>query len=167
VISQRDTLALGNTYGPFRSAMEIAPHGSAHSSFDGPINSVPTAAKDPLFFLLHANVDRLWAMWQWRKGRTDPSSSDTYTVEGGRRREPNDLGHKLGDTMWPWNGAVGDGTAANPRPTFPPPRPAFPQSPLHGAPGPTPTIGQMIDWQARHGGEPLGFDYDDVGFELQ
>jgi len=32
--------------------MEFNPHGNAHTSFDGSIASIPTAAKDPLFFLL-------------------------------------------------------------------------------------------------------------------
>ena len=46
--------------------MEFNPHGSAHTSFIlGFINDVGTAARDPLFFMLHANVDRLWAKWQW------------------------------------------------------------------------------------------------------
>jgi hypothetical protein len=32
--------------------------------FGGSIRDPTTAAKDPLFFLLHCNVDRLWAKWQ-------------------------------------------------------------------------------------------------------
>lgn len=81
VISQTATLALGNQYASFRR-MERAPHGPAHTSFQGPINSVPTAAKDPLFFLLHANVDRLWAFWQWLNRRTDTHDAATYSLSG-------------------------------------------------------------------------------------
>ena len=55
--------------------MEIDPHGSAHTSFDGPINLVPTAVRDPLFFMLHANVDRLWAKWQWVFHRANPTDA--------------------------------------------------------------------------------------------
>src|SRR5262249_51647375 len=72
VLSERQTLALGRQYAVFRE-MEADPHGSAHTSFGGFISSIPTAAKDPLFFLLHANVDRLWAKWQRRFGRFDPA----------------------------------------------------------------------------------------------
>src|SRR6476646_10850072 len=50
VISQKRTMDLGDRYARFR-AMEGAPHGAAHGSFDGPISQVPMAAKDPLFFL--------------------------------------------------------------------------------------------------------------------
>jgi tyrosinase len=159
VISQKDTLALGNVYADFRK-LEGAPHGAAHVSFQGPINSVPTAAKDPLFFLLHANVDRLWAFWQWLHHLHDPNAREAYSLAG-RQRTPNDIGHKLADTMWPWNGAT-----TPPRPTFAPPRGPFPRSPIVGRPGPMPTIANMIDYQGVIGGGALGFDYDDVPFEL-
>jgi hypothetical protein len=54
---------IGTQFARFRR-MEGAPHGFAHTSFDGPVNNPPTAPKDPLFFLLHVNVDRLWAFWE-------------------------------------------------------------------------------------------------------
>jgi tyrosinase len=159
VISQKATMALGKQYAAFRG-LENAPHGFAHVSFDGPINTVPTAAKDPLFFLLHANVDRLWAFWQWLNKRTDTSDAATYSLSG-RTRPPGDIGHNLGDTMWPWNGS-----RTPPRPTFPPPRGPFPASAIFGRPGPQPKVQDMIDYQSVHGAGALGFDYDDVPFEL-
>ncbi|WP_231748447.1 tyrosinase family protein [Burkholderia sp. ABCPW 14] len=159
VIDQAATLARGGLYPNFRR-LEGAPHGSAHTSFDGPISSVPTAAKDPLFFLLHANVDRLWAFWQWLNRRTDPSDPATYALTGPVRK-PNNIGHRLNDTMWPWNGST-----KPPRPTYAPPRGPFPPSPITSRPGGQPTVKDMIDYQGVHGTEPLGFDYDDVPFEL-
>ena len=63
VITEAKTLALGVQYPAFRT-MEGNPHGRTHLSFGGSISSISTAAKDPLFFLLHCNVDRLWAKWQ-------------------------------------------------------------------------------------------------------
>ena len=39
-------------------------HGSVHVRTGGDMDSVPTAAYDPLFYLHHANCDRLWAGWQ-------------------------------------------------------------------------------------------------------
>ena len=160
VISQQDTLALGADYANFRQ-YEIAPHGCAHTSFNGPINSVPTAAKDPLFFLLHANVDRLWAFWQWLNHRHDATNDPQAYSLAGPQREPDDIGHKLADTMWPWNGDTNP-----PRPTFPPPRGQFPNSPVVGQPPSIPAIRDMIDYQGVYGGGALGFDYDDVPFEL-
>lgn len=161
VISQNDTIALGTEYADFRS-LEFAPHGNAHVSFRGPISSVPTAARDPLFFLLHANVDRLWAFWQWLNHRTDPADAATYSLGGSLAGpRPGLIGHNLDDTMWPWNGS-----RTPPRPTFPPPRGAFSKSPLGDRPGPQPKVRDMIDYQGIGGGEALGFDYDDVPFEL-
>jgi hypothetical protein len=39
-------------------------HGAVHGRTGGDMGSVPTAAYDPIFYLHHANVDRLWASWQ-------------------------------------------------------------------------------------------------------
>lgn len=40
------------------------PHGSVHGRMGGDMCCVPTASYDPIFFLHHANVDRIWARWQ-------------------------------------------------------------------------------------------------------
>lgn len=152
VISEEDTLRLSDAYEGF-VGLEGAPHGYAHTSFRGPVSSVPTAAKDPLFFLLHANVDRLWAKWQWFYQRHRADAPEAYK---GKAR----AGHRLDDTMWPWNGDT-----RPPRPTFPPPGGGFADSPITAAPGTMPTVRSMIDYQAVTGGEALGFDYDDVPFE--
>ena len=71
--TEAQTLALGTRYLQFRGPMEGNPHGSAHTSFDGLISSTTTAPRDPLFFLLHCNVDRLWAKWQRVNSRFDPA----------------------------------------------------------------------------------------------
>ena len=68
---EAQTLALGTQYPAFRT-MEGNPHGSAHTSFGGSI-SRSRPPRDPLFFLLHCNVDRLWAKWQRQNGRFDPA----------------------------------------------------------------------------------------------
>lgn len=159
LIDQTSTLALGSVYGQFR-AMEGTPHGAAHVSFGGPISAVPTAAKDPLFFMLHSNVDRLWALWQWIEDRTNPSDPSSY--EGSDRD-----GRRVGDTMWPWNNVTGNLTPQNPRPPFAP-RGQFglTSSPAAMAPGTTPTVGSMVDSQGHQATtSQLGFGYDDVPFE--
>ncbi|MEO8071383.1 MAG: tyrosinase family protein, partial [Acidobacteriota bacterium] len=78
LLNQAATLALGATYPGF-STLEGSPHGAAHVSFNGWISSIPTAPKDPLFFMLHSNVDRLWALWQWINRRTNADLPATYT----------------------------------------------------------------------------------------
>ena len=155
MVSEAATLALGgtnNTYANFRS-MEGTPHGRAHTGFRGSVSSIPTAARDPLFFLIHCNTDRLWAKWQWLHGRTSPTDPSAYATPS-----PNRIGHALNDTMWPWNGVT---TA--PRPPIAPGG-AFEGSPVTSLPGASPTVRSMIDAQAVAASAPLGFAYDDVPF---
>jgi hypothetical protein len=78
-LTEAQTIALGNQFADFRD-MEGNPHGFAHTSFGGSISSVPTAVKDPLFFLLHANVDRLWAKCSATTERSPPGLASRATV---------------------------------------------------------------------------------------
>ncbi len=159
LIDEAGTLALGDAYRDFRS-MEGTPHGAAHVSFGGSIGSIPTAVKDPLFFMLHSNVDRLWALWQWMENRFDTPNTDTY-IEGTRD------GRRLADTLWPWNNVTGTLTPGNPRPPFAPRGGTGLQpSPVVAAPGAQPVLSSMIDAFGHIQPDAnLGFGYDDVPFE--
>ncbi|HEX3580995.1 MAG TPA: tyrosinase family protein [Thermoanaerobaculia bacterium] len=56
-----------------QSGCEGTPHGAVHVSIGGWMGSVPTAAQDPIFYLHHANIDRLWNAWlKQGGGRTNP-----------------------------------------------------------------------------------------------
>ena len=94
LLTEQQTINLGGpaataSYANF-GALEGNPHGSAHVSFTGFIRSLPIAARDPLFFLLHCNVDRLWAKWQWIRKRTSSGQLTRFrsTVSGPRRASP-------------------------------------------------------------------------------
>lgn len=156
LLTEVQTLALGgagNTFRLFRR-MEGNPHGSAHVSFNGSIDTPATAPKDPLFFLLHCNVDRLWAKWQQKFSRVDPTVAASFDTIA-----TSLPGHKLPDTMWPWNGVTGG--------TRPPTAPGGPMSasPSVSAPGPQPRVQDMLDYQgAISAVSTLGFDYDDAPF---
>ena len=95
--------------------MEGDPHGAAHVSFEGQIADIGRAPADPLFFLLHANVDRLWAKWQWLQDRAEADDGRTYHKQGfgpnnpdPRRANADRIGNYLDDALWPWCGLVGD-----------------------------------------------------------
>lgn len=158
LLTEAQTLVLGNPgaqYKFFRN-LEGNPHGSAHVSFGGSISSIATAAKDPLFFLLHCNVDRLWAKWQRQNSRFNPALAASYDSNP---NPPNPIGHNLTDTMWPWNGITG--------PPRPPTAPggALASSPCVSAPGPTPRVQSSLDYQGSVNAlSREGFDYDDVRF---
>jgi len=100
-------LAAGNglpeaeQYHAVREAIEDA-HNSAHGYF-GPGSNIAAAHasfEDPFVFLLHSNVDRLWAKWQREPGqvwRLDPAR-----VYGNEGTDPRIL-----ENLQPWAGGTG------------------------------------------------------------
>ena len=43
--------------------IEVVPHGSVHNSVGVNMSQLNTAPSDPIFWLHHANIDRLWQVW--------------------------------------------------------------------------------------------------------
>ncbi|MEA3065371.1 MAG: tyrosinase [Sphingomonadales bacterium] len=57
-------------------ACEATPHNNIHSAVGGFMWSFNTAGLDPLFWLHHCNIDRLWEVWRARSTSTgDPTES--------------------------------------------------------------------------------------------
>ncbi len=52
-------------------ALEGSPHNIIHMDVGGLMGNPATAAMDPVFWLHHANIDRLWEEWI-RRGRANP-----------------------------------------------------------------------------------------------
>lgn len=97
-----DASLLSNpTFALFADDNEQVPnHNSAHGYVGGGgnLNFPSTAAEDPFFFLLHGNVDRLWAQWQ-----RDPamlSRLESATTYGNQSGNAN-----LNLSMGPWDGS--------------------------------------------------------------
>ncbi len=95
-------VALGRR-GELFARTEGTPHGAAHSSFNGYITSVPIAPRDPLFFLLHANVDRLWAKWQFVFGRDVISENESYPYQHAGDANSWKI---VNAKQWPWDGGL-------------------------------------------------------------
>lgn len=96
--------AMGN-YSTVSRAIEGAPnHDCAHgyiggyTASAGQISSLATAAQDPFFFMLHANVDRQWANWQ--RQNANPDRLDPVSVYG-----TDSSNARIDATMNPWNGS--------------------------------------------------------------
>jgi tyrosinase len=168
---EADTLA-PETYADFVE-YEGDPHGSAHVwvGGNGWMGSVPTAVRDPLFFLLHCNVDRLWAKWQWLHNRFGDAEADytpAGTFPGVRSQDVAHKGHYRDDTMWPWNGETGRDPGGDSNGTRPATAPggSFPTLALfHLGPPERPTPGDIIDYLGRANPEKgLGYCYDDTPF---
>ncbi len=96
----------GDNAGTF-GGLEIQPHGIIHTAVGGPITgggpepdlldlglmtNPDTAALDPIFWLHHANIDRLWTVWSRQAKRpTDPADAfqnptDADWLDGPRDR---------------------------------------------------------------------------------
>ena len=91
----------------FRPGLE-GPHGTVHIRIGGHMGSM-TSPNDPIFFLHHANVDRLWAKWQ-----ISHPGSENYNP-----RERGEYGHKLDEQMWPWDGGESGTNIDDVRPLLP------------------------------------------------
>jgi Common central domain of tyrosinase len=60
-------------YADPHSVFENTPHDTVHGSMGGFMGGFNFAARDPIFWLHHANIDRLWKRWRDQGGgRTDP-----------------------------------------------------------------------------------------------
>jgi tyrosinase len=68
----------------FNMALDFGLHGTVHVRTGNGQNmgSVPFAAGDPIFWLHHSNIDRLWASWT-AAGRTSPALDVTFPFADG------------------------------------------------------------------------------------
>lgn len=103
-----DSAILGTgAYQLFAPALESCPnHDCAHGYIGGGGNmsSINRAAEDPFFFLLHTNVDRLWAQWQ-----RDPSN--VSRLAPATAYDSNSANANITTMMRPWDGT---GTSIRP-----------------------------------------------------
>jgi tyrosinase len=61
----------------FQSAIEGAVHASVHNAVGGDM-ATAASPSDPLFWLHHANIDRLWVKWQKKHpGAKPPNMNET------------------------------------------------------------------------------------------
>lgn len=179
-VGETAVLALGSNFGSTSDTsgfmrMEWRAHNRAHvagggfgpctggsSAMIGWLASRAQPIQDPLFFLLHSNVDRQWAAWQQANDRFDPQVIASFPNQGvpGPGDPPQQF---LLETLWPWN------TSGAPGGTFP-----LTVGQIF-APPVQPMILNAIDYQQSWvrfdpNGSPtqlsigLGYDYDDVPF---
>ncbi|KAK4620157.1 Tyrosinase ustQ [Fulvia fulva] len=80
-------------YWPAMSCYGLSPHWSGHAGTGGVMADAMLAPGDPIFFLHHTNLDRLYSLWQ----RADPGR---YTEIGG----PNLSPEFNGMNNWPMPG---------------------------------------------------------------
>ena len=118
-------------------ALEQTPHNLVHGGVGGPdglMSAFDTAPLDPVFWLHHANIDRLWEVWFNQGGRKNPSRSawrdepfDFHQADGTAVRmtstevvDPGSLGYEYEELAVP-ELVAGGGGGVPPEP--PPDRP--------------------------------------------
>jgi tyrosinase len=69
------------TFNPFASALEGV-HNSGHVWVDGSMGGISTAPTDPVFWMHHAEIDRIWAEWQVpNPGQNPPLAGAAATMD--------------------------------------------------------------------------------------
>ncbi|KAH9276353.1 hypothetical protein BASA83_001043 [Batrachochytrium salamandrivorans] len=89
-ITNGPMVSTSRTYDAFRQAVEQGPHNNVHAGIGGTMAIVTMSTNDPIFMLHHANVDRVWSIWQ----TLNPKLASTY---GGRNS--NGLVARATDTL--------------------------------------------------------------------
>ncbi len=74
---QMELLTSGDQPG-FSLIMEFDPHGRAHTLVGGDMQTIPRSAQDPIFWVHHANIDRLWDSWIQLPGRKNPDPASAW-----------------------------------------------------------------------------------------
>lgn len=98
IVTAGDTFPDELQFQTFRKALETA-HNASHGYIGGTIAHQHYSFHDPFVFLLHSNVDRLWAKWQSVSGkqwRLDPKL--VYGVDG---TTPS-----INESLEPWAGTT-------------------------------------------------------------
>src|SRR4029453_8155522 len=74
-------------------------HNTAHTYIGGTIGNPHTSFRDPFVFLIHSNVDRLWAMWQTQPGHPERLNPTQLYLDSNGNEDP-----ELSEPLQPWAG---------------------------------------------------------------
>ena len=98
-----------DVYDLFRSRLEAGSrmHNFGHGWVAGSM-LIMSSPNDPIFWMHHANVDRIWAYWQEIRRHEWESLNPgvDYGYETHYHQTATNPGHGLSDPMWPWDGGV-------------------------------------------------------------
>jgi Common central domain of tyrosinase/von Willebrand factor type A domain len=124
---QVDDALSKSTYPEFRTAIELL-HDRAHGFIGGTLGNRHTSFRDPFVFLLHSNVDRLFAQWQLLANVDNRIDPDHVYESEGNTKGVGDVASfhpqwGILSPLEPWAGPAAQntftGVIANVRPTRP------------------------------------------------
>ena len=143
-------------YGDLREPLEKYYHDDVHVAIGGSMKRIQTSPKDPLFFLLHAEVDHAWAQWQQSNHAYNPNEITSYSLLGTPTPSSefssfNSYAERL---MYPWDDKeIGSSKVKMPKGAV-------------IAPNELPRVKEFIDYLGiLNADSQLGFCYDDVPYE--
>jgi tyrosinase len=100
-----------------KTELEFNPHDGVHQAIGGNMSVVELSARDPIFFLHHANVDRLWNAWNRRGNANSPEpiwrdfafnrnfinpDGSPFDIGVGALGAPDPLGYRYDDDNGPF-----------------------------------------------------------------
>ena len=100
-----------------KTELEFNPHDGVHQAIGGNMSVVDLSARDPIFFLHHANIDRLWTAWNRRGNANSPEpmwrdfafngnflnpDGSRWNVAVGELGSPASLGYRYDDDDGPF-----------------------------------------------------------------
>ena len=101
----------------FPGMVEQTPHNDVHSEVGGLMGGFDTAGLDPVFWMHHANIDRLWTVWIGQDGMENPDVTGSWGTTDWHFHDPAgaavkgrasgvldsaaDLGYEYEDTSLP------------------------------------------------------------------
>ncbi len=102
-----------NVYWAFWRELEAGPraHNTGHNIVGGYMANPVFSPNDPLFWLHHAYIDRVWSRWQSNRIAGQPGSTVLTHYPAPTEVSPFNgqvppVGHRKDDLMWPWVGTT-------------------------------------------------------------
>lgn len=92
-----EVVSANTDYSTFHPALECCPHGAVHAGIGSSLGDMAplTSPNDPIFFMHHGEIDRLW--WLWQQEDTATRTYDFAGLEwGGANATLNDVLPMLG-----------------------------------------------------------------------
>jgi tyrosinase len=86
------------TANAFEPQFESTPHNPVHNLIGGEMANM-TSPRDPIFYLHHANIDRLWHAWALPDGKGIPGTSNPYNAATSDPYWEGDFTYASGLTM--------------------------------------------------------------------
>jgi tyrosinase len=81
----------------FPGMLEQTPHNDVHSEVGGDMGAFATAGLDPVFWMHHANIDRLWVVWLGQDVTENPNPAGAWGTRRARFHGPG--GGEVSGTM--------------------------------------------------------------------